>query len=182
MSSVIAQSSDPSALVSSPPENWRASQLTTGGAGALQGLIVDQLPEWARARQLCELYLEQAPWFFGAITRRQLLDELLPLFYGEALDLQHLGKAPNTPPTQDTADGSPQPTLPVSSSAFACSSTGKASAHELALLGRGLDDDLVQRRFENLDGVGEGLAGAELTLRIPALHAKRDIKTRRQRL
>ncbi|KIP07741.1 hypothetical protein PHLGIDRAFT_127425 [Phlebiopsis gigantea 11061_1 CR5-6] len=95
---------------------------------ALQGLIVDQLPDWARARQLCELYLEQAPWFFGAITRRQLLDELLPLFYGEALNLQHLGGA------QGPNDGSPQPTLPVSSSAFTCSSTGKATAHELALL------------------------------------------------
>lgn len=100
-----------------------------------QGLVTERLPEWARARQLCDLYLEQAPWFFGAITRRQLLEELLPLFYGEALDLQYADKSVSPSSSQDS-DGSPAPapTLPVSKSAFTRSSTGKATAHELALL------------------------------------------------
>ena len=98
----------------------------------MHSLILDQLPEWPRARQLCELYLEQAPWFFGAITRRQLLEELLPLFYGEALDLQYYSEA--SPASSQDSDGSPAPTLPLSRSAFTQSSTGKATAHELALL------------------------------------------------
>ncbi|KAI0059946.1 hypothetical protein BV25DRAFT_1889043 [Artomyces pyxidatus] len=42
------------------------------------------LPPWERASQLCALYLEQAPWFFGAVRPRQLHEELLPLFYSEA--------------------------------------------------------------------------------------------------
>lgn len=41
----------------------------------------------------------------------------------------------------------------------------------LALLGGGLRDDFVEWRLEDLDGVGERLAGAELALRVPALHA-----------
>ena len=47
-----------------------------------------------------------------------------------------------------------------------------------ALLGCGLDNDLVDGRLQDLDGVGEGLAGAELTLGIPALHAKHAVSTR----
>ena len=39
-----------------------------------------------------------------------------------------------------------------------------------ALLGRGLGNDFVERRLEDLDGVGERLAGAKLTLGVPALH------------
>ncbi|TFY69763.1 hypothetical protein EVJ58_g254 [Rhodofomes roseus] len=52
----------------------------------LQELIESYLPPWPRAGQLCDLYLEQAPWFFGAVTRRQLLEEILPLFYDEAAE------------------------------------------------------------------------------------------------
>ena len=44
------------------------------------------LPSWQRAAQLRDLYLEQAPWFFGAVTERQLNEEVLPLFYEEAAD------------------------------------------------------------------------------------------------
>lgn len=33
---------------------------------------------------MCDLYLEQAPWFFGAVTKRQIIEELLPLWYQEA--------------------------------------------------------------------------------------------------
>ena len=47
----------------------------------LQEIIQGYLPAWPRARELRELYLEQAPWFFGAVTQRQLVDEVFPLFY-----------------------------------------------------------------------------------------------------
>jgi hypothetical protein len=54
------------------------------------------LPSWPRASQLCNLYLEQAPWFFGAVKARQLHEELLPLYYVEA---RPLGVPPPTAPT-----------------------------------------------------------------------------------
>ncbi|RDX52322.1 hypothetical protein OH76DRAFT_207245 [Lentinus brumalis] len=50
----------------------------------LEDIITSYLPPWHRARELRELYLEQAPWFFGAVTRRQLCEEVFPLFYQEA--------------------------------------------------------------------------------------------------
>ncbi|KAF8557495.1 hypothetical protein OG21DRAFT_1407050 [Imleria badia] len=85
----------------------------------LDYLIQNHLPPWQRARQLCELYLSQAPWFFGAVTKRQLLEECLPLWYSEASDLLLPGSvAPSTP--LDSSGGSTQP-------------QGKTS-HELALL------------------------------------------------
>ena len=40
-----------------------------------------------------------------------------------------------------------------------------------ALLRRGLGHDFVERGLEDLDGVGEWLAGTKLALGIPALHA-----------
>ncbi|KAF9078402.1 hypothetical protein BDP27DRAFT_1309531 [Rhodocollybia butyracea] len=42
------------------------------------------LPPWQEASRLCSLYLEQAPWFFGAVTKRQLYEEILPMWYVEA--------------------------------------------------------------------------------------------------
>ncbi|KAF8495572.1 fungal-specific transcription factor domain-containing protein [Russula emetica] len=54
------------------------------------------LPSWSRASQLCDLYLEQAPWFFGAVKARQLHEELLPLYYVEA---RPQGTPPPTVPT-----------------------------------------------------------------------------------
>ncbi|RDB28185.1 putative transcriptional regulatory protein C1F7.11c [Hypsizygus marmoreus] len=50
----------------------------------LDHLIHAYLPSWPTAWHLCELYMEQAPWFFGAVTRRQLYEEMLPLWYIEA--------------------------------------------------------------------------------------------------
>ncbi|KAK1236247.1 hypothetical protein PQX77_000509 [Marasmius sp. AFHP31] len=47
-------------------------------------LVEKYIPEWQEAHKLSNLYLEQAPWFFGAVTRRQLFDELLPMWYSEA--------------------------------------------------------------------------------------------------
>lgn len=85
----------------------------------LDYLIQNHLPPWQRARQLCELYLSQAPWFFGAVTKRQLLEECLPVWYSEASDLLLPGSmAPSTQP--NPSGGSTQP-------------QGKTS-HELALL------------------------------------------------
>lgn len=98
----------------------------------LQSMIIEHLPEWRRASRLCELYLEQAPWFFGAITRRQLLEELLPLFYGEAMKSPGMEASAHSSPDSDS---SPAPTLMVSSSAFARPANAtEASAHDLALL------------------------------------------------
>ena len=54
------------------------------------------LPSWSRASQLCNLYLEQAPWFFGPVKARQLHEELLPLYYVEA---RPQGIPPPTAPT-----------------------------------------------------------------------------------
>jgi hypothetical protein len=42
------------------------------------------LPPWAEAKRLCDLYLEQAPWFFGAVTKCQIIEEILPQWYPEA--------------------------------------------------------------------------------------------------
>lgn len=86
----------------------------------LQDLIEAHLPPWPRAAQLCDLYLEQAPWFFGAATRRQLLEEILPLFYAEA----------------ETAQGT-DGALSSSAAAFSLHRGGGGtggSSHDLALL------------------------------------------------
>lgn len=47
-------------------------------------MLVSYLPSWDEAARLCQLYLEQAPWFFGAVTRRQIYEEILPTWYPEA--------------------------------------------------------------------------------------------------
>ncbi|OAX37130.1 hypothetical protein K503DRAFT_771795 [Rhizopogon vinicolor AM-OR11-026] len=57
----------------------------------LNYLIQNHLPPWHRARHLSELYLQSAPWFFGAVTKRQLMEESLPLWYAEAVDLIYPG-------------------------------------------------------------------------------------------
>jgi hypothetical protein len=85
----------------------------------LDYLIQNHLPPWQRALHLCELYLSQAPWFFGAVTKKQLLEECLPLWYSEASDLLPPGSV--APPIQENpSGGSTQP-------------QGKTS-HDLALL------------------------------------------------
>ncbi|KAF8128761.1 hypothetical protein EV363DRAFT_1340522, partial [Boletus edulis] len=85
----------------------------------LDYLIQNHLPPWQRARQLCELYLSQAPWFFGAVTEKQLLEECLPLWYSEASDL--------------LPSGSVAPLTQPNSSGELTQSQGKTS-HDLALL------------------------------------------------
>ncbi|KAI0943568.1 hypothetical protein AcW1_002704 [Taiwanofungus camphoratus] len=93
-------------------------------------MVADFLPPWPRAARLCDLYLEQAPWFFGAVTRRQLVEEVLPLFYDEAVAYR------------DAEAGRPDPNALTSSAAafnLAAPSPARAdapsqSSHDLALL------------------------------------------------
>ncbi len=90
----------------------------------LQDLISGYLPPWERAEQLRDLYLEQAPWFFGAVTQRQLFEEIFPLFYEQAR-------------SQLFASGS-RGQFGASAEAFSLQQTGTglphASSHELALM------------------------------------------------
>jgi Fungal specific transcription factor domain len=82
-------------------------------ATSLDALLQSHLPSWSNACRLCDLYLEQAPWFFGAVTKRQLHEELLPVFYTEA----------------------PVPVSPIDLTATAAKPTSpKGTAHDLALL------------------------------------------------
>ncbi|KAH7912868.1 fungal-specific transcription factor domain-containing protein [Hygrophoropsis aurantiaca] len=72
----------------------------------LNYLVEHHLPPWHRARQLVELYLSQAPWFFGAVTQRQLVEEVLPSWYMEATDLVPPGTvAPNSSDSGDESSG-----------------------------------------------------------------------------
>ena len=71
-----------------PTNPSSASKLTTGfpfstGPSDMtyEDLVEQQVPEWDEAYRLSSLYLETAPWFFGAVTKRQLLEELLPNWY-----------------------------------------------------------------------------------------------------
>ncbi|KAL0946244.1 hypothetical protein HGRIS_012501 [Hohenbuehelia grisea] len=107
------------------------SQTFPLSAGPLAGLDLEHmvehyLPPWPEAWRLCELYLQQAPWFFGAVTKRQLHEEILPLWYQEA---QGMVTSPN-PAHSHTPSGS---ALPVASS-NAIRPQNKGSAHDLALL------------------------------------------------
>ncbi|KAI0074277.1 hypothetical protein K474DRAFT_1601776 [Panus rudis PR-1116 ss-1] len=99
----------------------------------LQELLEQYLPPWPRASQLCDLYLEQAPWFFGALTRRQLLEELLPLFYEEAEPIPsngHHSQGQSSAVSSGTAFSTSAATfsLPITRS------SSKATAHDLALI------------------------------------------------
>jgi hypothetical protein len=76
------------------------------------------IPPWHEAWRICELYLDQAPWFFGAVTEKQLLEEVLPLWYPDAPL-----KAPLKAPLPD-----------MSENPGAAASSAKVGAHELALL------------------------------------------------
>ncbi|KAJ3761423.1 hypothetical protein EV360DRAFT_37822, partial [Lentinula raphanica] len=84
----------------------------------LEYLVDTFLPPWPEASRLCNLYLEQAPWFFGAVTERQLLEELLPMWYAEA---------PRTNPN-------PPADFPSNSSASSVPNGRSGSSHDLALL------------------------------------------------
>ncbi|TBU26314.1 fungal-specific transcription factor domain-containing protein [Dichomitus squalens] len=89
----------------------------------LQDLISGYLPPWHRAVQLRELYLDQAPWFFGAVTQRQLYEEVFPLFYEEAQEELHNLRGGRLGASPDAFN------LPQTGAA-----TPHASSHELALM------------------------------------------------
>lgn len=72
------------------------------------------MPTYERAYELCHLYIDQAPWFFGPVTEDQLMDELFPLIYRARL-------SPPVDPQQHH-QSSPQP------------SNDSYTPHDLALL------------------------------------------------
>ncbi|KAJ7702923.1 hypothetical protein B0H16DRAFT_1347279, partial [Mycena metata] len=78
-------------------------------AGVDLEYLTTQLPPYAESLRLCELYLSQAPWFFGAVTKDQVMEETLPLWFPD--------EAPSS--RQAAREGTPAPT---------------GSAHDLALL------------------------------------------------
>ncbi|KAK0484663.1 hypothetical protein IW261DRAFT_1331075 [Armillaria novae-zelandiae] len=79
---------------------------------SLDYLVENHIPEWSEGYRLCSLYLETAPWFFGAVHQRQLFEELVPLWY---------------------QDGTRRPTNSSPPSATSAPVT-KGGAHDLALL------------------------------------------------
>ncbi|KXN89689.1 hypothetical protein AN958_05229 [Leucoagaricus sp. SymC.cos] len=75
------------ALNASFPLSTNAFQNSTTSLIDMDYLLVNFLPKWEEAWRLSQLYLEQAPWFFGAVTKRQLVEEMLPMWYFEARGL-----------------------------------------------------------------------------------------------
>ncbi|KAF9224214.1 hypothetical protein BS17DRAFT_780653 [Gyrodon lividus] len=55
-----------------------------GPAAAVRELIEERLPNWERATYLTETYCEQAGWVFRGVSRDQIMDELLPVYYSNA--------------------------------------------------------------------------------------------------
>ncbi|KIY49731.1 hypothetical protein FISHEDRAFT_7362, partial [Fistulina hepatica ATCC 64428] len=86
----------------------------TYAAVTTEELVVHGLPAWDVAWMLCESYLSMSTWFFYAVTKQQLHEELLPMWYAEAAPL-----APATPPDNHVTR------MP---------SNGAATSHDLALL------------------------------------------------
>ena len=69
-----------------PPEIYRLSVMwpftpAHSSLDTLRATIESHLPTYERASALCEAYLENLSWFHLAVTRQQLLEELLPLVY-----------------------------------------------------------------------------------------------------
>ncbi|KAK0205424.1 fungal-specific transcription factor domain-containing protein [Desarmillaria ectypa] len=108
--STTAWTSDLAPPVTQPSTSFPFSTVPSGIS--LDYLVENHVPEWNEGYRLCNLYLETAPWFFGAVHRRQLFEELIPLWYQDG------AKRPinSTPPSATSA--------PVT----------KSGAHDLALL------------------------------------------------
>lgn len=87
-------------------------------------LLNNYLPSWEEGSRLCGLYLEQAPWFFGAVTRIQLYDELLPQWYQQA----------SRPSTARPSSSSLGTALTEGGTSYTQSVPVKGGAHDLALL------------------------------------------------
>ncbi|THH32859.1 hypothetical protein EUX98_g1327 [Antrodiella citrinella] len=112
------------------------TQPSTLGDVDMAELMESYLPPWPRAANLCDLYLEQSQWFFGPMTRRQLIEEVLPLFYPEAESAASSG---SPPAASDYSDPSAAP-LSSSVAAFDLPESGSNAAkknytaHDLALI------------------------------------------------
>jgi len=60
------------------------SMLNPNEPVTLSTLIAHFLPQPDEAKRLVQLYLQQAPWFFGAVTEKQIEEEVMPVWYGVA--------------------------------------------------------------------------------------------------
>lgn len=84
-SSATADSISSSKSPSLPPDITRFSSAFPftpfGPPQAVQDMIRNCLPSWERALELSKTYLDQAAWLFHAISRTQLIDEMLPVIY-----------------------------------------------------------------------------------------------------
>lgn len=58
-----------------------------GPARDVQEKIQSYLPSWDRAVSLSEIYLEKAAWLFRAVSRPQLMNEMLPIIYKRSAPL-----------------------------------------------------------------------------------------------
>ncbi|KDR77286.1 hypothetical protein GALMADRAFT_96046 [Galerina marginata CBS 339.88] len=119
--SVMSSSSsfNPSSLTS-------LSRLSPKHPITLQMLTAQYLPPYTEALRLVQLYLEQAPWFFGAVTQRQIESELLPLWYEEA--------AAAAPSVSPPAGGLAPSTIGVGAATTSESTHRTGTSHDLALL------------------------------------------------
>jgi len=119
---------------SSPGSSSLSSPSTFSSNGSLvhvqtppitvQILTANFLPSYAEATHLVQLYLEQAPWFFGAVTAKQIEEEILPLWYEEAAAA---APSASTPPA-----GGLQTTSPTTTNGK--SQQRARTSHDLALL------------------------------------------------
>ncbi|KAL1692923.1 fungal-specific transcription factor domain-containing protein [Schizophyllum commune] len=68
------------------------------------------LPHWERASALFALYLEVGPWFFGVVTRGQVEDEIIPLWYPESDASNNASTSSHFPSTPvSPGPGAPNP-------------------------------------------------------------------------
>ncbi|KAL4061907.1 fungal-specific transcription factor domain-containing protein [Scleroderma citrinum] len=57
----------------------------TNSGPTVRKVIETYLPTWDRGAYLTETYLEQAGWLFRGVSREQIMDELLPVYYFEGI-------------------------------------------------------------------------------------------------
>lgn len=55
-----------------------------GSVAAVQELIESHLPSLERAKVLVQTYFEQASWLFRSVSREQVMEELLPIYYSNS--------------------------------------------------------------------------------------------------
>lgn len=134
----------PLALSLPPPESSSLTHFENQPI-TLHTLTTHYLPIYSEALRLVRIYLEQAPWFFGAVTQRQIEEEMLPQWYEEAAALvsspQQQKQASSSPGAQTPTDNSPSRNTSLSPS-ITTTSTGTSgqlqprigNSHDLALL------------------------------------------------